>query len=330
MKQLQTTDGGFLQSKHWATFKRKTGAAVFEFEQKEFRALAIEHDLPIAGKYWFIPRGPQAVDEKELRIIIRIIIRNSLKKKIGWVRVEPQTKKDLKTIEQTLEGKNKILKSKKNHQPAQTLMVNLTRVEGEILAQMKSKTRYNIRLADKKGVKVFESKKENDVKMLIELIKATSKREKIIPHPDKYYQTMIKSIPDEILKVYFAEYQNQVISSIVVSFYGGVATYLHGASANEHRNVMAPFALQWKAMLDAKRQGCDKYDLGGTKLIKKDEKWVPAEGGWKGISRFKQGFCPDCEPVEFPGCWDVVLDSKKYFAYKLLQNAKDMKNKLIR
>jgi len=333
-------DGGFLQSKHWADFNRRSGKAVFEFGQEnKSRALAIEHKLPVVGKYWFIPRGPLANNEKELRIIIRIIIRNTLKQGIGWLRVEPQGDDDLKIIKKVLEAKYRIVKSKKNHEPAQTLMVDLDKPAEEILARMKPKTRYNIRLAEKKGVIVEETRSKEAITTFLNLTKITAKRDGITPHPDQYYQKMIETIPEKILKVYIAKYQNKAISAVMVSFFGSVATYLHGASANEHRNVMAPFALQWRAMQDAKKAGCSKYDLGGTRLSAKfkiqnsklnneeknennEKEYIPEEGSWQGITRFKQGFCPACQPVEFPGCWDIVLDEKKYKTYLVLQKLK--------
>ncbi len=77
-------------------------------------------------------------------------------------------------------------------------------------------------------------------------------------HPESYYRKMFETIPAEILKLYMAEYENKIIAANIVIHYGNTATYLHGASDNEYRNVMAPYLLQWQAILDAKKAGLNK------------------------------------------------------------------------
>jgi lipid II:glycine glycyltransferase (peptidoglycan interpeptide bridge formation enzyme) len=102
------------------------------------------------------------------------------------------------------------------------------------------------------------------------------------------------------------------VGAIILSFFGGVATYLHGASSDEHRNLMANYFLQWEAIKRAKEKGMKKYDFFGIAVELNRKKWA-------GITRFKKGFCPDCEPIIFPGCYDLVLCPGKYFVYRILQ-----------
>ncbi len=330
-------DGGFLQSWHWAKFQRSLGRKVIELSKKvDFKVLMICHRLPLVGSYFFVPRGPllritkgnQAQNSNDQEGLVEMI-RVAKKGNIGWVRVEPQTENDLNAIKEALGGRYKIVKSKKNHEPAQILMIDLKKNEDELLLQMKSKTRYNIRLAKRRGVEVFLSQKNEHVEKFIELIKTTSERDRITSHKDEYYRKMIKTMPDDVMKLYFARYQGEIISAVLVIFYGGVATYLHGASANEYRNVMAPHALQWRAIRDAKRKGCKKYDFGGTRVSSTNYSLSTTHyENWEGITRFKVGFCPNCELIEFPGCWDIVIDSKKYWLYKMLQLGKDLASKI--
>ena len=170
-------DGGFLQSKHWFNFQKEIGKKVFFVGTGDNQVLVIENKLPVVGGYFYIPRGPVFGDnKKENRKVINEIKNKAKQEKIGWIRFEPQKKEDLKWINQ------KLVKSKKNHQPAETLILDLKQDSKEILAQMKQKTRYNIRLAEKKGVKIRISNNPQDLDIFWDLIQETAERDGVIFH----------------------------------------------------------------------------------------------------------------------------------------------------
>jgi len=187
---------------------------------------------------------------------------------------------------------------------------------------MKQKTRYNIKLSQKRGVfvKVISNFQFPISKQYIEdflkLVKITSRRDKIASHPEGYYRKMFEVIPSDILKLYVAEYQGKIIGANLVLFFGKTATYMHGASDNLHREVMAPYLLQWQPILDAKKSGYEKYDLGGVKTQETKGK------SWAGITKFKTGFVPELAPIQFPGCYDIILRSVRYNLYRAAQKAK--------
>jgi lipid II:glycine glycyltransferase (peptidoglycan interpeptide bridge formation enzyme) len=167
----------------------------------------------------------------------------------------------------------------------------------------------------------------------IELVSLTAKRKRISFHSGNYYRKMIETIPGEILKLYVAEYKDKIVAANLVVFYGDTATYLHGATDDEYRNVMAPYLLQWQAIKDAKKAGCLQYDFGGVKKISPlpltpspgGRGWLekPGEGNsWSGITKFKLGFAPNTEPVIFPGSYDIIIDKKKYYLYRAIQKIK--------
>lgn len=320
-KEKYPVDGGFLQSEHWANFQREVGRRTVETDSEKFKTLMIFNELPIVGGYFFIPRGPIFDGGSDSGIIdgMKKLLDEADKHSAAWIRVEPQTTGDLDKIKSAVGDTHKVVKSKKDHEPKQTLILDLTKTEEEIFVGMKQKTRYNVRLADRRGVVVESSRDQEAIDDFLRLTKITAQRDGITTHPSEYFRKMLDVIGNDQLKLYIARYEGKTIAANLVSFYGGVATYLHGSSSNENRNVMAPFALQRKAMLDAKKLGCTKYDFGGTRIDKEGR----CVGGWAGISRFKQGFCPKCQPVEFPGCWDVVVDGRKYYIYKVLQAVKD-------
>ncbi|MEA1925630.1 MAG: peptidoglycan bridge formation glycyltransferase FemA/FemB family protein [Patescibacteria group bacterium] len=322
-------DGGFLQSPYWEYFQQNIGRKTHRVgNAKLFNAFCVFHALPIIGTYMFIPRGPiinQTLHDKnqdEREVIghcLKEIIDVAKEKKCGWIRIEPQHEQDLKLLKD-LFSSHKIKRSKKSHEPPQTILLGLSRPKEELLMSMKPKTRYNIRLAEKKEVRVERIKTGENINAFCRLSKITAQRDKITLHPESYYRKMLSSVPDEHLCLYSARFKNKIIAANLVSFYGGVAAYLHGASGNDYRNVMAPFALQWQAIMDAKERRYKHYDLGGTK-IGEDGAY---QKNWAGISRFKQGFCPKCKPVDFPGCWDIILNQPRYYMYRFLQGARGL------
>lgn len=327
--ELEIRDGGFLQSKEWAAFQKAAGNKVLELKfPAEFSANVIEYALPVVGNYFFVPRGPIFFKKDMGEKCANELLVTAKKRGVGWIRIEPQAKKELEELREAFEKLGaKVVKAKKNHQPAQTLMLDLEKTEEELLSEMKSKTRYNIRLAAKKGVMIEKSNDNEALNAFIELSQETAKRDAIVIHPEEYYRKMIETIPAEMLSLYVAKFDGKIIGSALISFSGSVATYLHGASSNENRNVMAPHLLQWTAICDAKKAGFFKYDFGGTK-IEKDKDGNLVEKSWQGITKFKVGFSPDGKPTEFPGCWDVIVDTKRYYAYLFLQNVKDLLWKL--
>ncbi len=297
-------DGGFLQSEYWMAFQAELKQKFYLVESEENQVLVIENELPMVGKYFYLPRGPIfSKNKKDNKFLIKKIKALAIEKKVGWIRLEPQRKADLNQI------KEKLIKAYKNHQPAETLRLDLTKNLEEILTGMKQKTRYNVRLAEKKRLKVEISK---DLEIFWKLTQETAQRDGVSFHSEQYYQKMFKSIPAENLKLLVAFSGSQPVGAIIVSFFGGVATYLHGASSDKHRNLMANYFLQWEAIKQAKKQGALKYDFFGIAVELNKKKW-------SGITCFKTGFCSNCEPTIFPGCYDLILFPIKYWFYRILQ-----------
>lgn len=305
----------FLQSFYWRDFQAKVGRKTFFIEKGKFLASIIEHQLPLVGKYFYLPRGPVfSSDGKETRAGLEKMIQLAQEKGIGWLRFEPKNEKELDLIRES--GEYEIKKAPKNVQPREIFVIDLTKSEEGLLAEMKPKTRYNLKLAEKKGVLIREvTRGKTELAEFIRLTGVMARRNKIKSHPPEYYQKMLSSISSELLKLYVAEYQGKVIAANLVVFFEKTAIYLHGASDDEYRNVMAPFLLQWRQILAAKEQGCEKYDFGGV-AVQVDN---PA---WQGITRFKTGFSASTQSRVFPGTFDLVLNKRKYGLYLLLQKVK--------
>ncbi len=202
-------------------------------------------------------------------------------------------------------------------QPRHTLVLDLTKNKEMLLAEMHPKTRYNIRLAEKKGVTVRFSSDARDVERFLELTEATARRDGFRTHPKKHYQRMFEALSSDFLELAIAEYGGNMVAANILVRFGGTMTYLHGASSDEDRNVMAPHLLQWRSILRAKQAGCHSYDFWGIA-----PEGSTKEKTWRGVTRFKRGF--GGKEIEYPEALDVIFSNGKYFLYSFLRKAKRM------
>ena len=211
-------------------------------------------------------------------------------------------------------------------QPPDTVLIDLSPPPDEILGSMKQKWRYNIRLAEKRGVVVTEAGPPG-IDVFYRLLEETGKRDGIAIHSYSYYRILFDICnadstlplpgPRTQLKVYIASHEGDALAAIVVLFRGTQATYLYGASSNSKRNLMAPYALQWKAMQDAQSLGCLVYDLFGIPPT--------ADPGhpMAGLYLFKTGF--GGKIIHRPGSWDYPC---RPFLYSLFSAVERLRKKL--
>lgn len=182
-------------------------------------------------------------------------------------------------------------KSPHNIQPPRTIIINIKDTEDAILAKMKQKTRYNIRLAEKKGVTV---RTWDDIQAFHKMMLVTGGRDGFGVHSLGYYKRAYELLqPKGLGEVLVAEYEGKPLAVLFVARNGHRAYYLYGASTDEERNRMPAYLLQWEAMKWAKARGCEEYDLWG--VPDEDEATLEAnfetrhDGLW-GVYRFKRGF----------------------------------------
>ena len=303
-----------LQSWIWGEFQLKAKQKIFRYGLKEGNNLTeslllIKYDLPLGWSYLYIPRGPGLREQKNWPEIYKNLIKLADKEKAVFIRIEPYLNgEDLPEI---FKKSGKIVKkAKRAIQPAVTWLTDLTQSDDDLLISMHHKTRYNIRLAKKKGVEVKISTEEKYISDFYKLMEATSGRNQFAPHPRSYYTKELEVLGQtKNAALFLALYQEKVIAANLVTFFGKRATYLHGASDYEHRKLMAPYLLQWQAILEAKSRGCVRYDWHGITLDKNHP--------WAGITRFKQGF--GGEVNKFPGTFDIILQPIIYKAYRAIQ-----------
>jgi peptidoglycan pentaglycine glycine transferase (the first glycine) len=178
-------------------------------------------------------------------------------------------------------------------QPRHTLIVPLAD-EGTMLASFKPKHRYNIRLAQRRGVEV---RVEQDVTELKRQSDCTAHRQGISLLSLQQYQRRLDLLNG--CRIYVARWEGEPLAAIMVASFGGRAYYLYGGSSDRHRQLMPTYAVQWAAMCDAAKAGCRDYDLWGIPPSPD-----PAHP-WFGLWQFKTGF--GGEQVEYCGAWDLVF-----------------------
>lgn len=317
----------FLQSPEWERFQQSLGNETF----RAGGSLFVIHELPIVGRYAYCPRGPR-VEIQNVKYQMSNVLEEAKRHKCAWIRIEPNSEEELKGISDFLVTRNLSLATcHRDVQPREILVMDIRKSEEQLLAEMKPKIRYNIRLAQKKGVQIVVSKEREHRDRFFELVQETSLRAGIRSHAREHYEKMLDALGDTA-QLYNAVYQDKVIATNLMIFYEDAAIYLHGGSSNEHRNVMAPFLLQWRAMQDAQQKGCKWYDFGGVATNNQQSTTNDAEKNvkcleWKGITNFKQGFCPNTEPVYFSGTYDVVLSLWRYRMYRTLVRIKKFRKK---
>jgi lipid II:glycine glycyltransferase (peptidoglycan interpeptide bridge formation enzyme) len=313
----------FLQSWEWGDWQIKLGKRVKRYALIDHEQIVASAQLiqlpPNRSPIWYAPRGP-VFTTPSLKMLDQIVtqLKTKLPGTLG-IRVEP---------EQTVDGLAKVAKRTMPSQPERTAMINLSVDTEELLKKMHEKTRYNIRLAEKKGVQVASIPAHDlthaQIASCINLLQTTAQRQKFRNHTTQYLQTFLRYF-SELPKnssfqvwVYFARYQSTTLTAAILIDFGQTRIYLFGGSSDKHRNVMAPYLLHWRAITEAKEKGLTFYDLGGSETV----------GGKEGgFTRFKSGF--NGTEVNYPGTWDIPLKPLLYPLYALSRKLNRLRNKMM-
>jgi peptidoglycan pentaglycine glycine transferase (the first glycine) len=201
-------------------------------------------------------------------------------------------------------------------QPPRTLVVNIELEDADILASMKQKTRYNIRLASRKGVQVSSSA---DIDLFYRLARLTGRRNEFGVHSMEYYRRAYELFnPSGQCELLVAEYDSEPLGAVMVFAFGRRAWYFYGASSNQHRERMPTYLLQWKAMQWAREKGCREYDLWGVPDEDHDDlenNFTHRSDGLWGVYRFKRGFGGELRRAIGP--YDRVYNTLLYTLYRL-------------
>lgn len=313
--------GSFSQAWEWGAFVEKNNDRIWRimvWDEEELLAVVLIYKsrLKIKQNMLYAPRGPvlkDNLDSQKTNEVWRVLLEefDKLARQNGSMVLQfdpPETDRQKYVL--PLLDRAGYVKSEMDVQPGHTLILDIRRDEEELLKQMHSKTRYNIRLAGKKGVSV---KVDNSAyKEFHELMKKTNSRHEISSFAASYYKKLLK-IP--FVKLYLAEADGRIVAANIMIFWNHTAVYLFGASDYEYRSLMAPYLLQWQAIKDAKKENIWFYDFWGA--APKDAKG--RETKWSGFTRFKMGFSPQAEITEYLGTYEKAYSPVKLGVYRFLQ-----------
>ena len=279
-----------LQTTEWGELKSAFGWEAVRIIAGDCGAQMLFRKLPLGFTLGYMPKGP--VISEQLSVIIEQfwaeVDEACCARRAIFLKVEADAQADSPL--RFGEGVG-VRPSPQSIQPSHTLVVNLRGSEEEILARMKQKCRYNIRLAEKKGVAV---RAWEDVAAFHRMVLATGERDVFGVHSLEYYRRAYELFHKTgMCEVLVAEYDGRPLAALMVFARGKRAWYFYGASTDESRNLMPTYLLQWEAMRWARARGYEEYDLWG--VPDEDEATLEAnfetrhDGLW-GVYRFKRGF----------------------------------------
>lgn len=291
-----------LQSWEWGKFREKLGQRVYRIGHFQF----FIHSLPkVPWTVGYFPKGPMP-DKK----IIETLKKIGRKNKTIFIKLEPnvvkqqdsKTEKDLEKLG-LVPGKSLFTKY--------TSVIDLTKSEEELLKGMHSKTRYNIRVAQRYGIEIEEDNSKKAFEIFLNLLLETTERQGFYAHNRNFHRLQWQILqPAGISHLLTAKYEGKILAAFIVFVFNDVLYYPYGASSREFKKVMAPTLLMWEAIKFGQKMGCQTFDLWGETAPE-----AKPSDSWYGWHRFKQGFGP--EIVEFIGTYDLVLNPFAYRVYKM-------------
>ena len=306
-----------LQSASWGLFKSYYGWEPGYVSQAECGAQILFRKMPLGYTIAYIPKGPVGQNWQSLWQEVDALCRQ---KKAIMLIVEPNLWEPLpaEVTSNWLEG---FVSDPHTIQPRRTLLVDLRPSKEIILAAMKQKTRYNINLAQRKGVVVQET---DDLKTFYDMMQITGERDQFALHEFSYYEKVYAQFaPAGQCALLQASFEGTPLAALMVFAHQDQAWYFYGASSEKERNRMPTYLLQWEAMRWAKTKSCTTYDLWGVPDEDEDaleSQFTTRSDGLWGVYRFKRGFGGQLK--RSAPAFVRVYRSLLYRAYQLAQSRK--------
>ena len=315
--------GHVLQSSQWGQLKERFGWQVARLaieDQGQWLAGAQVLFRSLGPRtIAYVPKGPITdwADAEVTQTLLEALHHLCRQRRAILLKIEPDLAED-PTLAQRLTELG-FRASPQTIQPRCTILLDLRPDPEDILARMKSKTRYNIRLAARKGVTVREGAVK-DLPGFYRLMQLTGERDSFGIHSESYYQVAHQLfVPQGLAKLFLATFEDKVLAGIMAFAFGQRAWYMYGASSDEHRHLMPNYLLQWEAIRWARERGCLTYDMWGIpdeeEAVLEREFLKRSDGLW-GVYRFKRGFCG--QVVHYLGAYDYVYSPLLYWLYNKL------------
>lgn len=313
-----------LQSWQWGEARKQMGVEVLRIgEYSSNQIINIYqitfHKIPFSNfKIGYLPRS-----KFPSKAVLEFLYDYSKKNNLIFIKIEPYVFKSEIRNSQLRITDYELIKSPHPLFPSWTQILDLTKSEDELLKKMHHKTRYNIRLAQKKGVTLKEMSNADGFEIFARLYFETCKRQKYFGHNLLYHKIIWENLKQEIAHILIAYFKDVPLAAFELFYYKDTMYYPYGGTSAELRNLMASNLLMWNSILLGKKLGAKKFDMWGS--LPPNHK---SDHPWSGFTRFKRGY--GGEFVEFVGSLDLIINPLAYKIYNLTNNFRNAYLKLKR
>ena len=318
-----------MQSWEWGEFRKSLGIPVLRYglykNNKLTKAFQLTlHKIPFTNQcVGYLPKG--LAPDKDLAEALRKIGKEN---NCAFIKAEPDvianTSGESKPTPEVSQIDKSFVPSPKPLFTQYNFVLNLTPTEEELLKNMHSKTRYNIRVAQKHGVKMEERVDDEAFKIYLKLYFETTKRQGYHGHNATYHRKAWESLKNAgMARLLIASYQHKPLTAWMLLNFKDTLYYPYGGSSKEHPEVMANNLIAWEAIKLGKKLKLKKFDMWGALGPNADSK-----NPWFGFHRFKQGY--GGKLVEYIGTYDLVFDWPVYWMFTVIDRLTPLKVFLLK
>lgn len=310
-----------MQSWEWGEARKSLGTRVCRYglykNGKLTRAFQLTfHKIPLINRYvGYLPKGPEP--NKNLAEALKKIGEEN---HCAFIKVEPNS--EVLSIEYRV--LREFVKSPKPLFTKYNFIVDLTQSEESLLKNMHSKTRYNIKVAQKHGVKIEERTDDEALKLYLKLYFETTRRQGYHGHNEEYHRKIWETLKNAgLARLLIASYKSKPLTAWMLLHFKDTLYYPYGGSSAEHKEVMANNLIAWEAIKLGKIRGLKKFDMWGA--LGPD---ANPQDPWYGFHKFKQGY--GGKLVEYIGTFDLVLNWPIYLAFTAIDKIMPLKVFLLK
>ncbi len=308
-----------LQAWEWGEFRKKTGVEVervgfFENGKLVYGMQMTFHKIPyFNATAGYFPKGPMP-DDEQMQTLLEI----GKKHNALYVKLEPNIAipLDVQSGQQSIQ-KYLLDQGCVPGRPLfsrHTFILDMTPTEEKLFENFKQKTRYNIRLAEKKGVQIVEDSTEQGLEDYLKILKETTKRQAFYAHSNTYFKDMWSTLSASgMAHILKAVYEGKTLVTWIVFIHNNVLYYPYGASSSEHKELMASNLMMWEAIKFGKKNNCQSFDMWGSLGPDADPK-----DPWYGFHKFKEGYGGVL--TRFIGSYDLVINAPMYKIFRMVEN----------
>ena len=299
-----------MQTEEWGEARKKMGIQVEKFIENDNIFQFTIHPIPYSPfSVGYLPRSVMPTEN-----VLKQLFEFGKKNNLIFIKIEPYISYDTGLQLETLNFK--LPKSSHALFPEWTQTLDLKQTEEELLKNMKSKTRYNIRLAEKKGVVVKEMSTDEGYGIFENLYFETCKRQRYHGHTPAYHRTMWSNLKNSQAHVLIAFLGETPLAAYELLYFKKRFYYLYGGSSLLHKNVMAPNLLMWEAIKLGKKLGAEMFDMWGSLPPNYSDSHP-----WAGFTRFKEGYGTQFTHLSLS--YDLVIHPILYKIYNLIYSIRE-------